>query len=787
MESWQVDLTCAARDAKIPFASVELVSNEAHARVAIALLRAFGSDPAGYLFAEPRTPDRPADQNARPTDLLIVRPELGAFLVEVKGWVIGEITQVEAGTIFRNVRGYVEARDPWKQAQDAAGQLQKATQRVVARRRLPRSDIPFFDWVVAFPNISRMHWSEKGWNGTLNGCEVLFSEDLIDSQALRERLVAYIRSKIAHKIPFSVDQLNHVRAALGSSVILTQRMRKASSTPQEKLGWKIEALENKDKRLSGEQRDLIEAEFDGRPQLIRGVAGSGKSIVLVKNLANMLDRKLNLKQLSLDLQAPPRRFAIVCFNRSLVPFLKRRFEESFRELTYRDPPDCMDINYVNGLQFALSNHPKNPRKGPLTYLLHSNNRDPAHAADFAEKYSEQLDRLKKTDEEAFSQLQYDAIYVDEGQDLFEQEYLFLMRLLRTDEETGAKNIVIFYDDAQNLYGRPRPNWSRLGIQVAGGRTYVMKTCFRNTKQIIEFAFNVLLGIQADTRVMTKGFADVTYLKEYRLVEELPDRWQVNFAERSDGDFPDVALFETREEERRWVVGKVCHLINQESVRPEDILVVFESDHEFAGLADDICSRSVAVRKVIKPYGRSDNREKDSYIFEEGALTMGTVNSVKGYDCPVVFLVGSDSFPANAKEGRVAFYVAATRAKLHLFVTGLRVPGSLAEEAESVSKLLASPVRKQSGVATNISKEIEVTPKITAPASVEVRLFRRGDVVRHPSYGIGPVLEDAIPKPLPSQGMVDQSVRVQFEQGMKTVVAGLAGIELIQARERSEDM
>ena len=83
---WKDTLTAAARDAKAIFESIELVSNEAHARAVIALLRAFGDDPATLMFAEPRTPERTAEENAKPTDILILHRELGAFFVEVKGW-----------------------------------------------------------------------------------------------------------------------------------------------------------------------------------------------------------------------------------------------------------------------------------------------------------------------------------------------------------------------------------------------------------------------------------------------------------------------------------------------------------------------------------------------------------------------------------------------------------------------------------------------------------------------------------------------------------------------------
>ena len=114
-------------------------------------------------------------------------------------------------------------------------------------------------------------------------------------------------------------------------------------------------------------------------------------------------------------------------------------------------------------------------------------------ATFAADYLRQLDRLTQIQPELLKILQYDAIYIDEGQDIFDNEYRILMRLLKTNPKTGNKNIVIAYDDAQNLYGRPRPTWIDLGIQVSGGRAYPMKLCHRNPREIVEFAFNVLLG------------------------------------------------------------------------------------------------------------------------------------------------------------------------------------------------------------------------------------------------------------------------------------------------------
>ncbi len=778
MDTWKVELTNAARTSKVRFESVELVSNEAHARALIALLQAFADDPAGLIFAEPRTPSRLPGENARPTDALIIHPDLGAFLVEVKGWIVDEISQIEAGTIFRRAGGYEEARNPWKQVQDASAQLQKATRKVIQHRGLTTKQIPHFDWVVAFPNISKASWLEKGYDKSLHESEALFAEDLADPQALLLRLKLYVKSKASWRLPFSREQLDHVREALGSSEVISQRRQREPGPTNEKLGDKIAAIELKDKRLSAEQLRLIEARFDGRPQLVRGVAGSGKSIVLVRNLARLANRELNREQLSLLGGTEEKRFLIVCFNRSLVPFLRGLFEESFRALTYGDPPPgVVDIFYMNGLLYELSTD----RGGPLTY---QNIRDYKKHGDekmrhIAAHNSNQIDLLAKTNQNLLRRLQYDAIYVDEGQDLFDEEYLLLMRLLREDRETGLKNIVIFYDDAQNLYGLPRPTWSNLGIQITGGRTSVMKTCFRNTRPTIEFAFNLLLGVTAETRVTTKQFADVAHLKENGLVVELPDRWQIRFADRSEGPAPDVQLFDTREQEVLWIAAKVNHLILDEKVRSEDILVLFHGPSEnliFPDLEAAIRSACTSIGRLRKPFGKAGNPEKDKYIFEDSALTTTTVQSAKGYDCPIVILAGADLFSTDT-EGRTSFYVGATRAKILLLVTGLRERNSLADEAKVVAELLTTPAT------ANIRASPAQPPKEEddKPSDIStMKLLRKGDIVRHPAYGVGEVLEDGVPKFLRSQGLHDQSVRVQFEDFVKDIgAAGIAGLVVVQ--------
>jgi superfamily I DNA and RNA helicase len=214
----------------------------------------------------------------------------------------------------------------------------------------------------------------------------------------------------------------------------------------------------------------------------------------------------------------------------------------------------------------------------------------------------------------------------------------------------------------------------------------MRECFRNTRQIVELAFNVLLGSQAptDVRVQTRTYADISYLKERGVIEEAGDHIRVGFADR-EGSLPVIMSFSDQDKEIEWITSEIVRLIKDENVRPEDILVLFRSGDYFnyTSLEEKIIAQLPDI-EFIHPFGGSSDR--DRYIFQPDKLTISTVNGAKGYDAPIVFLVGTDLF-SDDKKGRAIFYVAATRAKLLLYISGTNGYHSLLREAEAVRQML----------------------------------------------------------------------------------------------------
>jgi hypothetical protein len=178
-------------------------------------------------------------------------------------------------------------------------------------------------------------------------------------------------------------------------------------------------------------------------RVIRGVAGSGKTLVLVYR-ARMLARLL-----------PNRKILVTCYTVSLASLLRSQLA---------DLPNVEILNLDKLMARAIGTagmkHPGYKDGGALL----------ARTA---------LDAQRRT-----KGLQYRAVMVDEAQDFDTAQLQFCVEMLETGEP-DQQDLVIVADSAQNIF-RKNFRWKDAGIQ-AQGRTRVLKVNYRNTREILEFA------------------------------------------------------------------------------------------------------------------------------------------------------------------------------------------------------------------------------------------------------------------------------------------------------------
>ena len=630
-------------------------SNDAHRQVLATIIQGFDHADASVL-CEPGL----ARTSKSPPDIVLVDTTAGIHVLEVKGHALDQIEAIEPGgqLRFRYDHG-TKTKSPVAQVRNAMFDIKNATEQGIDSDLL----LPFRWWVV-FPRIQRSAWRDR-W-GPEGYCppEFQFADDL---PRLADQIRHAGQKQLANTgIPrWPAEQLAAVWRAFGDSAVLYPQSdeRETRRIPEGLLGELFDEAAETYKTLSDEQQRLSEQDWLEGPRLVRGVAGSGKTIVLANNLARRLQRTHRARSLFAD-ELPAERLLVVCNNRSLVPFLAKKIGLAYGQRTGAPLPDrSVEVMCYNQLIWQLA------QKGLWRYQKIGEASDDIRAAN----YLQSLLESKRSDPEAIKPLQYDAIYVDEGQDFHEEDFRILTELCRV-APGREPNLYVFYDDAQNLFGRKRPNWLSVGLNVRGGRAHVMAQCFRNTQAIVEAAFNVLYGTRADGTgtVPTKEFGDIAGLAEKQLIVDDAGFWRVRFAVRT-GQTPKLTVTTNPAAEAREIVTRLRWLIEDQRVRPQDILVLSMSQRRIEAIAPAVAAAKIpGVDEIHVAF-----REQDRLLGRRSTLTLSTTASAKGYDAYCVLLASANEFEGDLR-GRINFYVGCTRAIEYLEVFGHRNEGLLAE-------------------------------------------------------------------------------------------------------------
>lgn len=570
-------------------------------------------------------------------DIAVVDPESGVHVIEVKGVTIDQVRSMwPGGAIEITYDGRAEKRDPFKQARNAMFDIKDA-----AGRHFGGDLNGGFEAWVAFPRIRRASWEEKFGLELSARPDVLFQDDLLCA-LLGDRMRASGRQRLRGIGPLPQLQLRSLMAAFGDSAVLAPPVRPGTTAPEGSLGERLADGLSEHRVLTEQQQRLAGQRWNDGPRLVRGVAGSGKTVVLATQIARLVEGIDGETDALFGEGTAALPILAVCFNRTLVPFIRDRIEAAYRQRTGDALPEGhVEVVHFNRLMWQLS------QRGLLHYQQVKQGEDPGPRA---RRY---LADLEKAAERLGDGL-YRAIFVDEGQDFHEDEYRVLLRLCERTTE-GLPRMFVFYDDAQNLYGATRPTWSDLGLEVRG-RSVVMDESYRSTRQIIEPAFNVLVGSYAPQQVRMRRFADLATLREKHLVTVRGEHIIVRFARR-EGDPARLLRSADTAAEDAAIADRAAHLLRDEGLCPHDLMVLTARRDRAGAIAKALSGRvgDACVRCAF------EEEAKDAAAVEVGRITVSTIASAKGYDAPYVILASAHDC-GDGTEGRATFYVGCTRAR-----------------------------------------------------------------------------------------------------------------------------
>ncbi|HKW93406.1 MAG TPA: UvrD-helicase domain-containing protein [Methylomirabilota bacterium] len=447
--------------------------------------------------------DIPVD--GRYPDFIVVGPDLGLVVLEVKDWRLKSILEITADRIrLRQAEGELEVWNPVRQVRDY---LLRTVDALKRRPRLCVDNQLCCGWGcgVVLPYLTPDEVRQPSLFGpsleqALGAGLVLTDSDLAP-EVLLPRLRGLIPARGAARGSLDAQQLDEIRSVLH---------------PEIRIGWGATG-EGIVRVMDLEQERLARTLGDGH-RLLRGVAGSGKTIALI------------CRARYLRAQHPAWRILVVCYNRVLAEFLRTAIGD-----------ESVDVSTFHAwctrqLKAACIEVPEPPGRGQQW--------DAFWVETVPQMLSEAFDTAR------VPAAAYQAILVDEGQDFADSWYRLLLRAL--DPQTNR--LFIALDSSQNIYRRSI-SWRALGIQISG-RTRVLKRNYRNTRPILTAAYGMVRELDA-------AEADPGDLVSSLVVPDQALR---------EGPAPELEVLNSAESVRRhaknWIGARLSR-----GISPGDILVL----------------------------------------------------------------------------------------------------------------------------------------------------------------------------------------------------------------------
>jgi hypothetical protein len=410
----------------------------------------------------------PVGPRGRHPDFVIVHPDRGILVLEVKDWRLDTLLSANKASVeLLTDRGPVSEQSPFEQVRGYMFEVVRMLERdplLAFPQEHPHKGRPVapFGFGVAFTNITRRQFESTDLRDVFPPGRCLFRDEMsegADAEAFRNRLWAMVSPRIGP--PLSLPQFDRLRALLFPEV----RVRQIALPLDEP-----EPAPGEDRVLAVmdlHQEQLARSLGEGH-RIIRGVAGSGKTLILAFR-AEYLAR------------AAAKPVLVLCYANGIAGRLENAMQE-------RGVENRVQVSTFHAWCYRMLR----------TYDI-----APPNAKEipgYEERLAASVNLVVQAVERGqIPGGQYDAVLIDEAHD-FEPQWLALAaRMVDPDK----RSLMIVYDNAQAIFkGREMPVWKRLGIE-AQGRTTVLKINYRNTMQILSFAKRFAAdvigapGVQAD--------------------------------------------------------------------------------------------------------------------------------------------------------------------------------------------------------------------------------------------------------------------------------------------------
>ncbi len=474
-----------------------------------------------------------------------------------------------------------------------------------------------------------------------------------------------------------------------SNIRKNKRIRNVDSN--ESKGARLQELEESIANLDPTQAEAVIQMANG-VQRIRGLAGSGKTIVLA------------LKVAYIHAQHPDWKIAVTFHTRSLKNQFKKLINSFVFEHTHSEPNwDNINISHAWGSHSSSGIYYEFCKSYNLPTLY-----------DFASAknhfgYSNAFDgACKKALEEYYSQKQdfniYDVIVVDESQD-FTPPFLRICYEMLDDN----KRLIYAYDELQNLNSQSLPSPEEIfGNDEYGNPRVVIKNsenqkndiilerCYRNSKPVLTTAHALGFGIyRKPNSSLNTGLVqifennnlwlDVGYdiysgeLKEGKsVVLERTEKTSPSFLieKLQSDDVLTFKAFESTQEQAKWVAHEIIKNLKEDELRADDIIVI-NPDPLTTKNNVGIIRKILFDNKISSHLTGVDNSQDDFFDENHDSITFTGVFRAKGNEAGMVYVIHADDCYGRSNESNASIatnrnrlFTAITRSKAWVRIVGI---------------------------------------------------------------------------------------------------------------------
>ncbi|GAA0466039.1 3'-5' exonuclease [Alkalibacillus silvisoli] len=568
--------------------------------------------------------------HGRRPDFVIIGPDLGVIVIEVKDWTLNTIVKAnkDEWLIFGRNQQQAMEKNPYKKAEEFTFHLMnhlKKDSHLIQSEGKNKHNLKFpCGYGAVFSRLNTSQLSREQLYSVIDP-QFCLGRDEIDpdhenfsEEVLIEKLMNMFKINFRLREPLSKADIDAIRHKLFPEVRISGEF-KQPAPHQDQILLSMHNLKTMDIHQENYAKNLGD-----KNRLIRGVAGSGKTLILATRAA-LLAR-----------ENPDWNILILCYNISLANYLKQLIDIKVTELE------------SEGDQGSLFDHDQSEVEsfGNIeVYNFHSFLYNHFKIKD--EQIPSLINSLKDNNQ---LMKKYDAILIDEGQD-FEQEWLNLVSHLLNPT---TQSLLLVEDRAQNIYKRKRSYVEDTGLSFQG-RSKILSINYRNTQQIVRFAWD----FYRHNSSLSNKVAEQEFEGEIIAPKTTPRKGPEPYIHKAN-----------RFTDEMDQVSRVIDKLNKEHNIPFSEMVIlyrvkWTSDQNYIGAI-----KHKLQSHDIPHYWISENaKAKRNYAKDDNKVKISTIESSKGLDFQAVFIVSIDQMPFHLVEDEnreaALLYIAMTRAHKYL--------------------------------------------------------------------------------------------------------------------------